>query len=72
MLDEMKFKCCKRFCRVKLGEFVPDCSSPATMLVEGGSWKTMLPCDGFAVRLSVVGSMDDADLTLGVEPTADV
>ena len=42
------------------------------MLVEGGSWNTMLPCEGFVVRLSVVGSRDDDDLTLGVEPTADV
>lgn len=70
IFDDMMFKCCSKFCRVILDEFVADCSSPPVVVVDG-NWKTILGWDVFVVKLSVVGSRIDDDFSFDVEPTDD-
>lgn len=71
--DDIKFKCCIKFCRVKPDEFVDVVvwSSPPVVVVDEGNWKTILACDVLAVKPSVVGSINDDDFIFDVEP-ADV
>lgn len=75
IVDETKFKCCSRFCRVKPDEFVVAVvvvwSSPPVVVVEGGNWNTIFACDVLAVNPSVDGSINDDDFIFDVEPADD-
>jgi hypothetical protein len=78
IFDDIKFKCCIKFCRVKPDAFVVVvCSSPPAVVVnndddDNGSWKTIFAWDVFAVKPSAVGSINDDDLSFDDEPADEV